>query len=533
MPTSSIVPSAPEAFWCRAGWLLSTALLGTNLYFHDMWFDELQAWGLVCTSRNLIELIGLIEPEGHPPLWYLILYPLTRLSEDPRWMQLLAFCIGTTSFGLIWFKAPFRVLDRLLLCLSFQVGYLFSVFSRCYSLGTLLVFVFLSDLPSERSKAWRGWLVLALLVNVHFYFFLTACGLALVWMRCSENRRELLHGSGIFFLGNTVNAFCLTRILYTTTHEVSGFMLTILCPIVLHSIVLLSADFFSPRLKFESAFRPLVAVAVVGMTIVALSSSGAPRMIRDLPVLAAGFLPLCNPFGGSYWNFHTPLGIGLLVMLVVIACLYRCLADFPLARWLLLVQAVCLLAVSATSHSAKLWHSGVLFLSFLSMLWVAMRASKVSAPGWLLTTLLVGQALTGVQAMALSKWVPVSAIKQTADWLNENAGEDHLLVGIELFPVSAVSNYLDGRDLYYPHREQTLKYCPWGEWFLSLQPPRIRRELQKRQLRKAYLVASLPKLEMMQERFAPYADLLELSEVAVLNKASSETFVIFEITLLR
>ena len=99
--------------------------------------------------------------------------------------------------------------------------------------------------------------------------------------------------------------------------------------------------------------------------------------------------------------------------------------------------------------------------------------------------------------------------------------------------VSAVSNYVSGRDLYFPHRDRTLKYCPWGDWFLSLQPPRIVRELEKSDLDKAYLVASLAKQHLMRERFAPYADQLRLSEVAVFDNASAEKFVVFEITLLR
>ncbi|MCA9781739.1 MAG: hypothetical protein KC800_33705, partial [Candidatus Eremiobacteraeota bacterium] len=85
MPASnqSILESGRGSRSDLVGWLLSVALLAVNLALHDMWFDELQAWGLVCTSRSPMELIGMIEPEGHPPLWYLLLYPLTRWTEDP------------------------------------------------------------------------------------------------------------------------------------------------------------------------------------------------------------------------------------------------------------------------------------------------------------------------------------------------------------------------------------------------------------------------------------------------------------------
>ncbi|MCA9776890.1 MAG: hypothetical protein KC800_09250, partial [Candidatus Eremiobacteraeota bacterium] len=454
-------------------------------------------------------------------------------TEDPGAMQVLQFVLSAASFGLIWFRSPIGRLHKLLLCLSFQLGYLFSVFSRCYSLGMLLVLMFLSDLPRTKDTAWRGWLVLALLANVHFYFFLTAFVLAMAWLRCRPERRELLHGSGLYFLGNTFQAFCLARIYYATGEELSGFLLTLLWPISLQIVLMLAADLFDPRLSFAKIYRPLVGFAVVGTGVIGIVRASGVVLLSELSSVGAGFFTLCSPFSDSYWNFQTPLWLSLAVLPLAVLCVCACLRGFSEGQWLLLGQSACMVLVFALFHPAKLWHVGVLFLSFLGLVWIGLEATRIRMPGRLLTLLLLFQAVTGVQAMILSKLKPVSAIKQTADWINKNTDHRHLLLGLELFPTSAVSNYVVGRDIYFPHRETTLKYSPWGEWFISNQPPRIVSELLNRHHDKAYLIASMTRKELIQERFAPYSKQLRLTEVAAFDEASAEKFVVFEVTLLR
>ena len=72
-----------------------------------MWRDELQAWLLVRDSTNLISLSENLKYEGHPGLWYFILFPLTRFSSNPSSMQILHLLISTSS-GYVLFKwSPF------------------------------------------------------------------------------------------------------------------------------------------------------------------------------------------------------------------------------------------------------------------------------------------------------------------------------------------------------------------------------------------------------------------------------------------
>ena len=47
--------------------------------YHEAWRDESQAWVLVKGS-TIPEIFGLCASEGHPVLWFLFLYPFTRLG---------------------------------------------------------------------------------------------------------------------------------------------------------------------------------------------------------------------------------------------------------------------------------------------------------------------------------------------------------------------------------------------------------------------------------------------------------------------
>ena len=73
--------------------ILFTTAFGLIAFFliqsHEMWRDELQAWLLARDSISITELFQNLKYEGHPGLWHLLLYPLTRISKIHESMQLL------------------------------------------------------------------------------------------------------------------------------------------------------------------------------------------------------------------------------------------------------------------------------------------------------------------------------------------------------------------------------------------------------------------------------------------------------------
>lgn len=154
--------------------LLATMILA----HHEMWRDELQAWGLVVASHSLIELFANLRQEGHPALWYLLLYGPSRLSSDPILMQGLHVLIATGAVYVFCRFSPFTLIQKLSVVFGYYLLYEYAVISRSYVLGVAILFVYCT----ARSRVPRGslWLalLLALLLNTNAYVALIAGGLA-------------------------------------------------------------------------------------------------------------------------------------------------------------------------------------------------------------------------------------------------------------------------------------------------------------------------------------------------------------------
>ncbi len=102
---------------------------------HELWRDEYQAWLFARDSASLRELFSHLRYEGHPPLWHLMLYVITRFTEQPMAMQMLHLSIVTGTVWLVLRHAPFGRVFRLAFCFGYYMLYEYAVLSRNYALG--------------------------------------------------------------------------------------------------------------------------------------------------------------------------------------------------------------------------------------------------------------------------------------------------------------------------------------------------------------------------------------------------------------
>ena len=126
------IPS-PRNF--NAGFLLLAVLvfffLGLVLLLrHEMWQDEWQAWLLAKESLSLPELFRNLRYEGHPGLWHLGLYLVSRVTPDPLGMQLLHLLVATASVYVFLRYSPFTRLQKILFILGYFPFYEYAVISR-------------------------------------------------------------------------------------------------------------------------------------------------------------------------------------------------------------------------------------------------------------------------------------------------------------------------------------------------------------------------------------------------------------------
>jgi hypothetical protein len=155
-------PSLPDGGFAVAVAILFACICGFATFFHEMWRDEMQAWLIARDSNGLLALGDAIRPEGHPAIWYLLLYGLTRLTHRPEAMQLLHLAIGTACAFVVARSAPFSRWTRLALCLGYFPVYEYGVIARNYSIGILFLLLAASLLPRRRERPWLLGFMLAL-----------------------------------------------------------------------------------------------------------------------------------------------------------------------------------------------------------------------------------------------------------------------------------------------------------------------------------------------------------------------------------
>jgi hypothetical protein len=112
------------------------------LLHHEMWQDEWQAWLIARDSPSLAALFRNLRYEGHPGLWHLGLFLVSRLTPSPRGMQVLHLLVATGAVYLFLNYAPFTRLEKLLFIFGYFPLYEYCAISRNYGLGVLGLFAF-------------------------------------------------------------------------------------------------------------------------------------------------------------------------------------------------------------------------------------------------------------------------------------------------------------------------------------------------------------------------------------------------------
>ena len=467
------------------GWLIFSGLSLVNALFHRQWADELQAWSLVRESPDLSALHWHLNQDGHPALWYLLLWPLRFVTANPGAQQVVACILAIAILALLWKWSPFAFVEKVLLSLSFQLGYNLSVVSRSYVLGTFLLFLFVALVPRYKERPWLGWTILALLCNVHILYAPLSFCLALLWIDSADSPKTCLTGLSFYSLGVY---WCSATVLFNW-----GFLLGIegrwflLAPAVAVTVLLLLAILGKPGPRGVAAIS-WAALPPLGFAFTVLEP-GKAKIAGSVANLGRGVLPIVNPFQPDYWHLGMPdsVGVGLALVAGLTVCLYLRTQPFILA--LLGLHAGVVLLISCFLHPGHLWHAGVFFTGLISLVWFARGARLSLGPGWLLLLLLVPQALVGTNAMVRSKWIPISSSYATANWIREQKIPTERLMGYKIFPTLGVATYLE-EPFYFPEMKRETAVFDWESGAKSKQAAgRIAKRMRELKLDRAYLVA--------------------------------------------
>src|ERR1700733_7859780 len=148
---------------------------------HEPWADEAQAWQLARTLP-FAQMFRLLSYEGHPGLWYVLLWALSRLHVSYTGMRCVAAVIAFAGITVLVSTSPFPRSVKLLLPFSFYLAFQYAIVARSYVLAPLLLFLCAYFWTQRARRPLAIALCLGLLANVALHAAVISGGLAIVYL---------------------------------------------------------------------------------------------------------------------------------------------------------------------------------------------------------------------------------------------------------------------------------------------------------------------------------------------------------------
>jgi len=181
-----------------------------GILHHELWLDEAHHWLLARDSSSINELVQNTRIEGHPILWNLILYGITRFTSAPFWMQLLHIFISTTTIFIFLKKAPFDWIFKSLFIFGYFIIFEYNLISRNYNLGVLFLFLACTVFKNRKTEFSLLCLYLAIASYTHLMFSVIAFALFLTLLTEQIQDKQFfasefikgyfIYGFGLFFI---------------------------------------------------------------------------------------------------------------------------------------------------------------------------------------------------------------------------------------------------------------------------------------------------------------------------------------------
>jgi hypothetical protein len=442
-----------------------------GILHHEMWRDELQAWLIARDSESIIDLFRNVRYEGHPALWHLCLYLLSRVTRNPVIMQFFHLGIATTSIYLIAVYSPFSRLQKSLISFGYFSFYEYCLISRCYALGVLFTFLFCILFKAQKKNYLLLFSLLALLANTSFYGTMLAIAFAatlLIEYRLNKGTTFFERREGIkLVLGVFIFMFSLFCVVAQVLPPADSIINT---PVAANGDLLTSQP-GQIHIEVLRAFR-----------------SGLKRFLRTFVTISSSYIPLPNPFIEEFWNsnlftFGQPWGIliNFLFSLILLSLAIICFSRQPIVLFLYCLGTTEILLFKHFMLVGYLRHHGHLFILLLACFWISNNLNS-SRPlssiffnkKWLqkissrrfqntfLVSLLWLHCIATLIAFRADLLMPFSASGEVARFIKHHQWNNALIIGIVDYAASPLAAHLD-REIYYPAGDRLGTFIIWDQ----------------------------------------------------------------------
>lgn len=484
---------------------LVAAFFGLGLLLilnHPLWQDEWQAWLIARGSGSLTELFHNIRYDGHPGLWYLFLYLLSRWTSHPLAIQLFHLGLATTTVWIFLRYSPFTRLQKILFIFGYFPFFEYAIISRNYAAGILLIFtycaIFVQTLPKKHLLL-AGLLFLLCQTSVYGVLLAMALGAALIFRELWDNRFNPIRPQrGLIIFSAILGAGIFLAVLQLMPPHDSGF----------------AVDW---RGNFDW-----------------------PVLVRTGNTIWESYIPLPD-LNYHFWNtnlIQLPY-LKLFFSLLLLAFPLLLFRRQPSVLTLFSLGTLAILSFTYTKYPGSLRHHGHLFILLIAALWLSSyspdrpgesrRFGKIvefcqQRRNGFISLILAAQLTAGLLAASLSLGYPFSAGEETARYIQAHGLDNMLIAGDEDDAASVISGYLN-RPLYYLCANRLGTFVIWDQQRHGLEVSEVLRrcrELARRHRREVLLILN-------REIITPEPDIISLRQ-CTRSIVSKEAFYLYKLT---
>jgi hypothetical protein len=410
---------------------------------HAMWRDELNGWLIARDSPSLTDFWNNIRYEGHPILWYACLYLLNQITQNAIAMQLFHLLLATMGMGLFIYFSPFSRLQKLLFTLGYLPIYEYLLISRNYAIGVLFLFAFCTFFKS-RKKSYLGLaMILALLANTNAYCLLIIIALTIT-----------------LIFEYIVSKYINLEIKINASLQNALFSLLIVLLGISLSVILLmpptdstlqgGADQWFLQWDFHRFNQALTRIWNSYILVLVPGDSKPPDVFL-FALISLGILAFVTTIFLEY-----PIILCFYLMGTGGIILFTYLKFLGSARhyghlYLILITAFWLSQYYSPSHilTQFIFKIPENFIPIITRWLNWTKKYKVT----FLMIILYAQLAAGIVSFCRDIFLPYSASRETAQYIQAKGWQDRFIIGSEDFAISPISGYLQ-KKIYYPESEK-------------------------------------------------------------------------------
>jgi hypothetical protein len=441
--------------------ILFTIFLSYTISYHELWADEMHSWNIAKGSKSFFDLISNTRYEGHPPVWYVIIWSISKFTHDVNYMQAAQLIIAGLAVFLVLFFSSFPIITRILLPFGYFFLFEYGVLSRNYAIGVLFALCICLILHKNfNGKLILYYCLLFLLSNTHLIALLLAFSLHFYFILLSIEQKKK---TSTIFLHILFGALVLLPSLYF---------------IFPPSDSQLNTDFWLSKLDIK------VMVDLI-----------------QLPLRA--FIPIPALWNYNFWNTQFLLElqskysivkiITVSVLIVLAAMIFMVLKDNKKSLILFLTNLIVSLIVSVFFLLGAQRYVGFIFIGFVVSYWLYCIETPISRKNKrLVNILLFVQLIGGLFAVTQDIRFPFSNAYRVKELLKEIPPNKKIVT--DYWALNTLTAFTD-KPYYVLELHKEMSFLMWNAEFARMTQAQdlysngIKYLYQKEGIRQVYMIS--------------------------------------------